>query len=127
MTPDDQRPGSQSHAVFPGKDTMPSQYLVEIFLPLLDRKGKRFPARLYQAVREELVTQFGGMTAHLRAPALGLWKASRRARAERDVLIIYEVMTPQLKRSWWSNYRRQLEETFRQQELVIRAHKIRTL
>ena len=106
---------------------MPSQYLVEIFLPLFDRKGKRFPARLHEAVRAELVTQFGGMTAHLRTPALGLWKARDRARAERDVLIIYEVMTPRLKRSWWSNYRRQLEAKFRQQELVIRAQKIRTL
>jgi hypothetical protein len=106
---------------------MPSQYLVEIFLPLFARKGKRFPARLHAAVRAQLVTQFGGMTAHLRTPVLGLWKASDRARAERDILIIYEVMTPRLKRSWWVKYRRQLEETFCQEELVIRAQKIRTL
>jgi len=106
---------------------MPSQYLVEIFLPLFDRQGKRFPPRLHEAVRTELVTQFGGMTAHLRAPALGLWKARDRARAERDVLIIYEVMTPRLKRSWWGKYRRQLEEEFRQEELVVRAQRIRTL
>jgi len=106
---------------------MPGKYLVEIFVPLLDRKVKRFPARLHGAVRAQLVKQFGGMTAHLRQPALGLWKASDRARAERDVLIIYEIMTPRLKRSWWVEYRRQLEATFRQEELVIRAQKIRTL
>ena len=106
---------------------MARQYLVEIFLPLFDRKGTRLPARLYQAVRGDLVKQFGGMTAHLRAPALGLWKPRGRAQAERDVLIIYEVMTPRLKRKWWSTYRAQLEVQFRQQELVIRAHEIRTL
>lgn len=106
---------------------MPREYLIQIFLPLFDRNRKRFPARLYHAVCAELVTQFGGMTAHLRTPALGLWKSSGRARTERDVLIIYEVMTPRLKRSWWSNYRRQLEGKFHQQELVIRAQKIRTL
>src|SRR6185369_4552914 len=106
---------------------MPSQHLVEIFLPLFDRRGKRYPARLYEGLRAELVDQFGGMTAHLRAPAVGLWKASHRGRAERDVLIIYEVMTSRLKRSWWLDYRRQLEDKFRRQEFVVRAHKIRIL
>ena len=106
---------------------MARQYLVEIFLPLLDSKGKRFPEALYQAVRADLVEQFGGLTAHLRAPALGLWKPRGRAQAERDVLVIYEVMTPRLKRSWWATYRRQLEVRFHQRELVVRAHEIHTL
>jgi hypothetical protein len=106
---------------------MPSKYLVEILLPLYDRKGKRVSVRLFQAVRMDLVAEFGGMTAHVRAPALGLWKPTKRARPERDVVVIYEVMTPRLKRSWWSTYREQLEAKFRQKELVIRAHKIRTV
>ena len=106
---------------------MAKQYLVEILLPLFDRKGARLPARLYRAVRAELVAHFGGMTAHLRAPVTGLWKPRGRAPAERDLLIIYEVMTPRFKRSWWSTYREELEVKFRQKELVVRAHKIHTL
>jgi hypothetical protein len=102
-------------------------YLVEIFLPLFDRKGKRFPKRLHRAVREQLVAQFGGMTAHVRAPAVGLWKASDRSPTERDVLITYEVMTSRLNPSWWTRYRKQLEQDFRQRELVIRAYQIRAL
>jgi len=82
---------------------------------------------LHRAVREELVAQFGGMTAHVRSPAVGLWKASDRSPAERDLVIIYEVMTGPLDRPWWSNYRKQLEQDFRQRELVIRAHRIRVL
>ena len=103
---------------------MASQYLVEIFLPLFDRKGKRFPERFHKAVREELVARFGGMTAHIRSPAVGLWKPSDRSPTERDLVIIYEVMTGRLDRSWWSDYRKQLEQDFRQRELVIRAHRI---
>ena len=106
---------------------MPRQYLVEIFLPLLDPKGKRFPERLHRAVREELVELFGGVTAHLRAPAVGLWKPTHRSPPERDLLIIYEVMTGTFDRPWWSTYRKQLEKDFRQRELVIRAHRIRLL
>lgn len=106
---------------------MADRYLVEIFLPLSDAKGKRFPARLYETVREELVSEFGGMTAYVRSPAVGLWKPEVRARAERDLLIIYEVMAPQLKRKWWSSYRQQLQERFCQQKLVIRAQSIRSL
>ena len=83
--------------------------------------------RLHTSVREELVAKFGGMTAHTRAPAVGLWKASDRSRTERDLVIIYEVMTSRLDRPWWSRYRKQLEQEFRQEELVIRGYRIRVL
>ena len=106
---------------------MSTRYLVEIFLPLFDRNGKRFPKRLHRAVRVKLVEQFGGMTAHLRAPVVGLWKVSERCSTERDDLIIYEVITSRIDRAWWSDYRRQLERDFRQRELLIRAHAIRIL
>jgi len=39
-----------------------------------------------------------------------------------DDIIIYEVMVADLDRDWWREYRRQLEEEFDQDELVIRAH-----
>jgi hypothetical protein len=106
---------------------MADRYLVEIFVPLFDRAGKRFPKRLHAALRRKLVEEFGGMTAHLRAPAVGLWKATDRSPPERDHLVVYEVMTQRLDRSWWANYRRQLERDFRQEELLIRVHKIRVL
>jgi hypothetical protein len=106
---------------------MAGRYLVEILLPLYDRKGKRFPKRLHAAVRAELVAEFGGMTAHLRAPVVGLWKAVDRSPAERDDLVIYEVMTDRLNRSWWTRYRNELERDFRQREVVIRAHRIEML
>ena len=102
-------------------------YLVELFLPLVDRKGERLPATLYRGVRTELVNKFGGLTAHLRAPAAGLWKPSKDARVERDVLVIYEVLTPGIREQWWSNYRRRLEKRFGQRKILIRAQPVRLL
>ena len=67
------------------------------------------------------------MTAHLRAPATGLWQANGKDVVERDVLIIYEIKVPRLKRKWWSSYRRELEGTFQQQEVLVRVQRIRTI
>ena len=106
---------------------MSRRYLIELFLPLFDNDGKRLPAHLYEAVKAELVERFGGMTAHLRAPATGMWKKTKHGPPERDLIVIYEVMIPRLERKWWANYRRELETKFRQSELVVRAHRIRSL
>ena len=64
--------------------------LVQIFLPLYDNAGKRFPSRLYARERERLVDRFGGMTAYMQAPVKGLWKTESKTR--RDDLVIFEVM-----------------------------------
>jgi hypothetical protein len=106
---------------------MATRYLVEIFLPLFDRRGKRFPKRRPHVGERGVGGEFGGMTAHTRAPAVGTVESQRSVQTERDLVIIYEVMTSRLDRPWWSRYRKQLERDFRQQELVIRAHRIRVL
>jgi hypothetical protein len=100
-------------------------YLVEIFLPLYDQRGKRFPTSIYKAERERLVEKFGGITAHSQAPAKGLWK--NQGRTEKDDMVIFEVMIKRLDRRWWKAYRRRLEKTFRQKELLMRAHSVTRL
>jgi hypothetical protein len=52
--------------------------LVQIFLPLYDNAGKRFPARLYARERERLVEHFGGMTAHMQAPVKGFGRQDQK-------------------------------------------------
>ena len=42
--------------------------LVQIFLPLYDNNGQKFPARMYAAERATLVERFGGVTAYMRSP-----------------------------------------------------------
>jgi len=97
-------------------------HLIQIILPLYDNDGEPIPRELFREVRQQLVDRFGGVTAFTRAPAEGLWQDG--ARVQRDDVLLYEVMVESLDRDWWTAYRQQLEERFRQQELVVRAHRI---
>jgi hypothetical protein len=96
--------------------------LVQILLPVRDNRGKKFKRALYSKLHRELVAHFGGLTAHARSPAHGLWTSE--GSTKRDDMIIMEVMTKRFDRTWWKKYRRSLEKAFRQQEIVIRVHNI---
>jgi hypothetical protein len=69
-----------------------------------------------------LASRFGGLTAHMRSPAHGLWTSE--GSTKRDDMIIIEVMTRRFDRAWWKEYRRILEKAFRQEEIVVRVHDI---
>jgi hypothetical protein len=101
-------------------------HLVQLLLPLYDNASAQFPKALYQLVRTELMERFGGLTAYVQAPVSGLWQDGENS-VVRDDLIIYEVMTDDLDAAWWSRYRATLEQRFRQDQLVIRAHPVRLL
>jgi hypothetical protein len=62
---------------------------------------------------------------HNNSPAEGLWDDA--ADIERDRIVVAEVMTDDIDRSWWSSYRRELEARFRQEEILIRATPIERL
>ena len=100
--------------------------LVQLLLPLYDADGTRFPASAYDEVARELTERFGGLTAYVRAPAKGLWE-EESGQTRRDDIAVYEVMVDSLDAAWWKAYRERLEERFRQEEMVVRAHEIRRL
>ena len=95
-------------------------HVIEILLPLRDNEGTPFPRAALDRVRHELTERFGGVTAHLRAPAAGAWK-DEEGDVERDDVVIVEVMAEEMDRGWWADYRRELEARFRQDEILIRA------
>ena len=95
-------------------------YLIELLLPTSDNTGQPFPRAEFDRVRHELTARFGGVTAFLRSPAVGLW-ADDSGEVRRDDLAIFEVMAGSLDRDWWRRYREQLEQRFRQEEIVMRA------
>lgn len=99
-----------------------SMHAVEIFLPLRDNNGRAFGRELYACVRRELMDRFGGLTAFSRSPAQGLWEDG--GAVSKDEIVILEVMTAELDRSWWSGYRQELERRFEQEAIVIRASRI---
>jgi hypothetical protein len=73
-----------------------------------------------------LIDRFGGVTAFVRAPAVGLWKESAED-INRDEVVMFEVLTEHLDTDWWSSYRKQLEDKFRQDEVLIWASNITKL
>jgi hypothetical protein len=95
-------------------------FVVQIFLPLHDNEGADFPPELFTAVRSELAHRFGGVTAFMRSPAVGIWRDEEGV-ARRDDIVVFEAVTDALDRDWWRGYRAQLERTFRQEEILIRA------
>lgn len=95
-------------------------YLVQILLPLYDNEGHAFDASAYVHLRTELADRFGGVTAYTRAPARGVWKDDA-GETTRDDIVIFEVMTHDLDRDWWTAFRKDLEARFRQESLIVRA------
>jgi hypothetical protein len=100
-------------------------HLIEILLPVSGNDHRRFPEAKFSEVREELTSQFGGITAFTRAPAHGMYEDN--GRVHHDDIIIMEVMTEVLDRDWWRSYRIKLEKEFAQDEIVIRAFPIEPL
>ena len=96
-------------------------HLIQILIPTFDNEGQRFDQHTFEGVRSHLIERFGGLTAFIQSPALGLWKDAESGATTRDDMILIEVMTPDLDRAWWSGYRRQLEQLFRQDEILVRA------
>lgn len=101
-------------------------YLIHVLLPLQDNQGRPHGRELFRAVAGELIERFGGLTAHTRAPAEGLWKEDSSG-TSRDEIVIYEVMAEELDGGWWGEYRRGLEARFRQEQVVVRAQEVRLL
>ena len=100
-----------------------SMYLVQILLPLYDNRKRAFARSSFDEVRSELTEKFGGVTAFVRSPAEGLWKQSK-SKVSRDDLVMFEVLTDSLSRTWWTKYRKSLEKRFKQDEVVMLAMKV---
>jgi hypothetical protein len=101
--------------------------LIEVLLPLYDNEGQPLDRALFAQVGTELTERYGGLTAHTRAPATGLWKPSPADHPTHDDIVIYEVMADALDRDWWTAYRRRLETRFRQEQVIIRAVQLELL
>lgn len=102
-------------------------HLIQVLLPLYDNDANPISPDLFQQVRSELSSRYGGLTVYSQSPAEGLWQEDEGENPVHDELILFEVMTDQLDRPWWSAYRQKLEERFEQEEIVIRAQRITRL
>ena len=97
-------------------------HLVQVLLPLFERRGRKIPEAKFVLVQKELTARFGGVTAYSHSPATGLWK--KRGEVERDRIILIEVVSKDFGKAWWKSYRRVVEKRFKQKQVLIRALKI---
>jgi hypothetical protein len=100
-------------------------YLIQLLLPVRDNEEQKFPAEYFTEVRTELTRRFGGVTAFLHSPAVGLWKEQSEVRI--DEMVMYQVTAPELDNRWWGDYRKRLQQKFRQEELLFWATQITKL
>lgn len=98
---------------------------IQLLLPLFDNEGHPFPQSMYLKIRDELTEEFGGITTYARSPAEGLWKEGKGKNfTVKDEIVIYEIMTKELNRSWWKGFREHLELFFKQESIIVRAIQI---
>jgi hypothetical protein len=100
-------------------------YLVQLLLPLYDNKANHFSENVFASINGKLTGRFGGVTAHTRAPAEGLWL--HHSGVTREDVVEIEVMVDVIDRVWWRNFRQMLEAELNQEEIIIRAHLIQRL
>ena len=101
-------------------------YQIQLLLPLYDNEGRSFGRAEFARVRDELAGKFGGVTAHTRSPAEGVWMDEEGGVA-RDSVVAFEVLAETLERDWWAGYRDALAARFRQQEVMITATRVERL
>jgi len=102
-----------------------AMYLIQLLLPVRDNEKQKFPAEYFAEVRTELTRRFGGVTAFLHSPAVGLWKEETDVSS--DEVVMYQVTASELDNKWWVDYRKELQQKFRQEELLFWATEITKL
>lgn len=95
-------------------------FLIQFLIPLYDNDNQPFPKNAFDQICNEMTDQFGGVTTFLRSPAKGVWKECN-GKVNHDEVVMFEVMADRLDRRWWVGYRKELEQRFRQEELIIRS------
>ncbi len=101
-------------------------YLIQLLLPLKDNDKRPFPSEYFDSVRSTLTERFGGVTAFLRSPAVGIWKENE-AELSHDEVVMFEVISSELDEEWWTAYRIELQKKFSQDELLVWASKVTKL
>ena len=94
-------------------------YLIQLLLPLHDNEKRPIPVEHFNNLRTDLTRRFGGVTAFVRAPATGLWEEDEEI--NRDEVVMFEIIAESFARDWWRAYRTQLQDVFKQKEVLIWA------
>jgi hypothetical protein len=95
-------------------------HLIQLLLPASVTPGEAGASDPVSQTRRELIEAFGGLTAYLRTPALGVWTSPEGGRAHDEVVMV-EVVAERFDRAWWREYSGRLAERFGQEAIHVRA------
>ena len=104
-----------------------THHVVEIYLPLTSNDGHPYGREAFDRIRAELLDRFGGVTFFSRSPAEGLWSEGSGQGADRDEIVVVEVLVEHLDREWWNAYRKDLERRLQQDEVLMRSFSVTKL
>jgi hypothetical protein len=95
-------------------------YLIQLLLPAAVTPVGAAASDPVSQTRRELTDAFGGLTAYLRTPAVGVWTSPEGGRAQDDVVMV-EVVAERFDRGWWREYSGRLARRFGQEAIHVRA------
>ncbi|MFC3199459.1 hypothetical protein ACFOET_17690 [Parapedobacter deserti] len=100
--------------------------LVQVFVPLVDNDGNRFPEEKFKDLQSALTEKFGGITVYRQMSIEGLWKETNK-RTDKDMLAIFEVLADVVDTDYWEQLKARLATKFRQKDLLIRYWEVTTI
>jgi hypothetical protein len=104
----------------PGARVEGTVYLIQLLLPAFLSQGDEAASNPVTQTRRELIEAFGGLTAYVRTPALGVWTSPEGERAHDEVVMV-EVVAERFDRTWWREYTQRLARRFGQEAIHVRA------
>jgi hypothetical protein len=106
------------------QNSQPVQY--DVFVPLYYNDGRPVEPQTFQALQQQLLDQFGGLT-FFPQPNEGFWTVA--GVTYRDAIVIYRVLTSdaQEARRFLSALKERLKEQRQQEEILIVERDVETL
>jgi hypothetical protein len=98
----------------------------DLFIPLYYNDGRPVEPQQFQALQQQLLDQFGGLT-FFPQPNEGFWTVA--GITYRDAIVIYRVLTSdaQEARQFLSALKERLKEQLQQEEILIVERDVETL
>jgi hypothetical protein len=98
----------------------------DLFVPLYYNDGRPVEPQTFQALQQQLLSQFGGLT-FFPQPNQGLWTMA--GITYRDEIVIYRVITSDVQeaRRFWSELKERLKQELQQEEILIVERDVETL
>jgi hypothetical protein len=98
----------------------------DLFIPLYYNDGRPVEPQQFQALQQQLLDQFGGLT-FFPQPNEGFWTVA--GVTYRDAIVIYRVLTSdaQEARQFLSALKERLKEQLQQEEILIVERDVETL